>query len=379
MLSVNPRAYREVGDELLSEVPATTVVERAFALDAARHLSFAGRFPAFAAKPDRWVSWLPFAVHAGKRLIREHQPSAILSTYPIATAHLIGKRLATWSGLPWIADFRDSMYDEGYPAEPRQRAIHVGIDRDVAEHCTRALVTTPATQRLYRARYPKLPDEHWQLIPNGYGEHDFAALEAQADGGMANADAGRTVLLHAGILYPVERDPLPFLHALRSLKQRGMLDASRLLIRLRATAHDDLYAPMIDSLGLGDVVELAPALAYRDALAEMTRVAGLLLFQAAGCNHQVPAKLYEYLRAQRPIIALTDAAGDTAQTLREAGADNLLPLDNQAAIEAELPLLLDRLAGKQLRVAPRDLVSHYSREHGAARLADLLREITRQD
>lgn len=374
VLTVHPRAYPEVGADLLNEIPETTVVERAFALDAARHLSLAGRFPKFAANPDRWASWLPFALHAGRRLIGDNAPSAILSTYPIATAHLVGERLAAWSGLPWIADFRDSMYDDGYPTDPRQRAIHVRIDRAVAQGCTRALVTTPATRRLYRSRYPALPDRHWQLIPNGYSEHDFAALGPQAGGDAG--DSGRRVLLHSGILYPVERDPVPFFKALRALKRMGVLDASRLQVRLRATAHDEIYAPILRDMDLDDLVELAPALPYREALAEMTHVDGLLLLQAAGCNHQVPAKLYEYLRAQRPIIALTDAGGDTAQILREAGADNLLPLDSQARIEAGLPAMLDALDQGRLRVAPRALVDRYSREHGAARLAEILQEIT---
>ena len=43
---------------------------------------------------------------------------------------------------------------------------------------------------------------------------------------------------------------------------------------------------------------------------------GLLLLQASNCNDQVPAKAYEYLRCHRPVLALTDPAGDTAELLR---------------------------------------------------------------
>ena len=57
VLSAHPRAYSAVSADLLKEVPPDTVVERAFALDAARHLSIAGRYPGFLARPDRWRSW----------------------------------------------------------------------------------------------------------------------------------------------------------------------------------------------------------------------------------------------------------------------------------------------------------------------------------
>jgi hypothetical protein len=65
------------------------------------------------------------------------------------------------------------------------------------------------------------------------------------------------------------------------------------------------------------VVLLAPALPYREALRETMDVDGLLVFQAANCNHQIPTKIYEYFRTRRPILALTDPSGDTAAALRE--------------------------------------------------------------
>ena len=72
------------------------------------------------------------------------------------------------------------------------------------------------------------------------------------------------------------------------------------------------------------------------ALAEQLAADGLLLFQAANCNHQIPAKLYEYLRAGRPILALTDAAGNTAATLRGA------PLNHTGVMRAAAELARGR-------------------------------------
>ena len=55
----------------------------------------------------------------------------------------------------------------------------------------------------------------------------------------------------------------------------------------------------------------------------MLTVDGLLVLQAANCNDQIPAKTYEYLRAQQPLLALTDPAGDTADVIRRAGIDTI--------------------------------------------------------
>jgi hypothetical protein len=89
-LSANPRAYPQCGEEQLSEIPRSAVVERAFALDTARHLAIRGAYARWLAQPDRWSSWWFGAVPAGLRLIRTYRPEVIWSTYPIPTAHLIG-------------------------------------------------------------------------------------------------------------------------------------------------------------------------------------------------------------------------------------------------------------------------------------------------
>src|SRR5215470_2462779 len=90
VLAPHARAYGAVGDDLMQELPSGLVVERAFALDAARHLAIRGRYLGGLAIPDRYVYWVLGAVPAGLGLIRRYRPKVLWSTYPIATAHLIG-------------------------------------------------------------------------------------------------------------------------------------------------------------------------------------------------------------------------------------------------------------------------------------------------
>ena len=57
VLTADPRAYERTSDDLDAEVPPEVPVVCAFALDTARHLSVAGRYPGFLARPDRWLTW----------------------------------------------------------------------------------------------------------------------------------------------------------------------------------------------------------------------------------------------------------------------------------------------------------------------------------
>jgi glycosyltransferase involved in cell wall biosynthesis len=371
VLSCVTRAYSQIDAASMDDVPSGTVVERAFALDAARHLAVRGHYPAWLARPDRWVSWWPDAVRRGMRLLHNRTTHAILSTYPIATAHLIGHSLARRSGLPWVADFRDPMAQDGYPADPRTWASFKRIEERAFARAAACTFTTPSAASLYRDRYPA-SSSRVEVIENGYDEEAFLDITeaAAAKGPLVD---GVITLLHSGIVYPDERDPTHLFIALAQLKARG-IDARRLRVRFRAPVHESLLRTIAQRHDVEAMIEVAPAVPYQEALAEMLRADGLLILQAANCNAQVPAKLYEYLRARRPILALTDPAGDTAAVLRASGCIAVAPLDDAAAIVA----LLARVIRGQRdgTIASDAAIARASRLGRAEQLARLLDSVS---
>jgi len=303
-------------------------VYRSLALDSARHLALGGRYPAWLARPDRWVSWWISAVPRGLALIRQYRPSAIWSTYPITTAHMIALTLHRLTGLPWIADQRDPLTDTDYPPDRRTRAMHLWLERQLLRHAAALVCTTPGAIRDWTTRYADPVPRHLALIENGYDEGAFALAPSSQPKPLAAQAPFR--LLHSGLVYPSERDPTQLFAALSALKRDGVVSAANFMLTLRASGHEAFLAGLIEHHGIKDMVQLGPALAYPDALAEMLSADGLLLLQGANCNAQIPAKLYEYLRAARPILALTDPDGGTAGALRLAGIDTIGRLDSSA-------------------------------------------------
>jgi hypothetical protein len=369
VLTAHPRAYESTSQDLLRDVPENVVVERAFALDTARHLAIGGRYPGILARPDRWKSWSLGAVPAGLRLIRQHRPAIIWSTYPIATAHRVADRLHRMSGIPWVADFRDPMAQDGYPEDPKTWAAFERIERSAISNAACAIFTTRGAAGMYRSRYPENADRI-RVIENGFDEESFNGIA-----GGAPLIAGKTTLLHSGVIYPVERDPTQFFGTLATLWKSGRISPDSLRVRFRAPAHDKVILGIAERLGVAPFVECLPSIPYREALGEMMRADGLLVMQAANCNEQIPAKVYEYLRAQRPMLGLTDPKGDTADLMLRAGVRHIAPLDVPDRIAETL---LDFLAGlREGRVAApaRDLVSQHSRLSRTSELAEILRTI----
>jgi glycosyltransferase involved in cell wall biosynthesis len=369
VLSAHPRAYEDAGG---APYTGPAEVTRAFALDTARHLALGGRYARALALPDRWISWVLGAVPAGLRLARRHRPRVIWSTYPIASAHLVGLALHRLTGLPWVADLRDPMIDDAYPLDPWMRRAAAWVERQTVHHCARAVCTTPGAVRSYRARYPELPPERFRLIENGYDEEEFAHAPAHAPAASENRPF---VLLHSGIVYPSERDPAPLFAALGRLRREGAPGIADFRLCLRAPVHEALLAALAREHGVEDMVEIGPVLPYRAALAEMLAADGLLVLQAANCNDQVPAKLYEYLRAGRPVLALTDAAGDTAALMRAAAVDTVAPLDDADAIAQGLLRFLALARSGRAPLAAPAFVQRQSREARTAQLAALLDEV----
>lgn len=369
VLTVDPRAYPVSQDDQLRDVPPGVAVTRAFGVDAARHLAIRGRYPKLFALPDRWSSWWLAAVPTGLRLIRRHRPRLIWSTYPIATSPLIALALHRASGVPWVADLRDSMTEDDYPRDPAVRRCYRWIERRTMVHAARVVFTAPSTREMYLKRYPWLSADRCVVIPNGYDEEDFERIVPTA-GGVPDTRPVR--LLHAGVLYPEERDPRPFLRAVARLKQEGRLDAASVTIELRAPGSERYYATMVAEMNLADVVRLLPALPYRRSLEDCASASGLLLFQGASCNHQIPAKTYEYLRVGRPILGLTTDEGDTAEVLREAGGATIVAMDDERAIHAALPRFVAAVRAGTHPLPDRAVVGRYTRGRQTGDLARCL-------
>ena len=374
VLTITPRAYESVAAAAGNEMPPNVRVERAFGLDAARQLSLFGRYPRRLAIPDRWATWRSWAVRKARRILATEPVDAIWSTFPIATAHEIGLAIAEESRLPWVAEFRDPMWQGDYPPDPAINRAWQQLEQRVFAHADRVVVTTPSAVSLYADRFPTFARQRIVQIENGYDEETFAraAEPGSSSRRTEHAGDGPITLLHSGIVYRSERDPTQLFQAVANLKARGALSPRKLQIILRASSNEAVYRSDLAALDIDDIVRLEPGIDYLRALQEMLTVDGLLLLQAANCNAQVPAKLYEYLRAGRPILALTDPNGDTARTLGAAGAGLIARLDSTPEIEQALLAFIQQIRSGTWRQPSHESIAKYSREVQTGELAHLL-------
>src|SRR6185369_7354425 len=182
----------------------------------------------------------------------------------------------------------------------------------------------------------------------GFDPDDFDGLPPPAGGGTP----GAVEVAHFGQLYGL-RSGRFLLQALARLR-----DADRdAFARLRVVFHGSIdgeaaFRAQADALGVAGALAIAGALPHAQALARQ-RASDVLL--VLGPEHQdaevqVPAKLYEYLAAGRPILSLSRAGGAIEETLRAAAVpfEQAEP-DDPEAIAAALARVVRR------RAAPADV------------------------
>src|SRR5699024_1190823 len=146
-----------------------------FARDVRETFSIRHKYPSVFAVPDRQSSWWLGAVPTGLRLIRRYRPRVLWATQPTPTAFWIALSLHRITGVPWVADFRDPI---GFGVSGLADRMRRWIERKTVHGCARAVFTTAGAAEIYAHKYPTVPTQRWTVIPNGYDETDFRALNA---------------------------------------------------------------------------------------------------------------------------------------------------------------------------------------------------------
>lgn len=283
--------------------------------------------------PDAHVAaWVPFAIPAARRLVRERAIDCLITNSPSDSTHLLGFALGRRRPA-WLADFEDGWRFEPlrgpWPTTVQDR-LDAALERrvargaDVGVGLSEPIAADLATRLGMSAGY----------VPNGWDPDLDAAVDTASPPAL---EPGTFSLVHTGVLSHAERrDPGPFFAALAALAREAPAEAARLRLVLagRLTAED---AAMLDALPseARALVRHLGALSREEAVALQRRADALLLLVSGEHRSQVTGKLFEYLAADRPILALADA-NEAARIVRETRTGTVVVPSDSAAIAAAL-------------------------------------------
>lgn len=338
------------------------------------------------AVPDAYTGWILPAVFHGFRLVRRLGVAHLFSSGPCWTNHVVALALARLTRLPWTAHFRDPWPHRGirvpsYPSPSSAASLwlNAALERMVIRSTDAVVCVTEPHTALLRRLYPKARASKFLTIPNGFDGGEWDLLE----GGGREPRRSRTerfTVTYAGSLYMGRRSPLPLFRALSSLIQAGEIARDRIRLDLFGwcdTAEGRPVARMAAECGLDGCVSVTGPLGRQETLRRLVR-SDLLLLLAEGWAYQIPGKTYEYLRAGRPILALTSAGALADLLQRTGGAWVVDPADNAGIRAALRQAYRAWVEGRVLLGADPALVSRFDRRILATRFAELFEQIGRE-
>jgi len=317
--------------------------------------------------PDARIGWYPYAIPQGLKIIRDQNIDAIYSSSPPYTTAVIARKLHRVTSVPWVAGFRDPW--TGFLSTP-DRWI---LPRIVDEHLERSVFhDADAIEAAWRgilkditSKVPTINRQKLLYLPNGFDRDDYPALEPREN--------SRFTVTYTGSMYG-KRNPWTFLQAVEGLVRAENVDPRKILLKFIGRFGTDVRN-MLQSSSLHDSIELIPYLPHSTSVKALLQSDALLLIvdeAGAGSNEIVPGKVFEYIGAQRPIIALAPE-GAIAELMRETrsgfvAANQDIPSIQRAFIECYENFLYHRPKSEQ----DREAVKRYDRREITHQLAALL-------
>jgi glycosyltransferase involved in cell wall biosynthesis len=299
----------------------------------------------FVLYPDSQVGWYPGAVFSGLRALRRRHFDAIYSSSNPFTAHLVARTLSRRSGLPWIAEFRDPWRD-GLPPDHPYRARAARLEASVAADATRVVMPTPTWAEHYGGLWGRTVD----VLPNGF---DVPI--------RAGDPPVRPTLTHLGSFYPGRQDLTALWAALKDSTEPPRV---RFVGELPEALRDE-----IEAFGIESLVEATGFLPHDVAMRTMASSSMLVASgfppDKPATRGWVPAKLFDYLATDLPILYLADPDTDAARMLADQPGCYVVEPTDVSGVAAALRSGLD--GARHARS-----VDQLSRRARTEALADLL-------
>jgi glycosyltransferase involved in cell wall biosynthesis len=320
------------------------------------------------AYPDGVKSWYSVALTEAKEVIRKEKFDAIISSSPPVTCHLIAKAINIKYKLPWVADLRDLWtQNHNYNYGPVRKLIERRLEINTLKLAD-ALVTVsePLAQKL-RTLHKGKPI---YSIPNGYDPDEVETRPLTRE----------FTITYTGHIYKGKMNPYSLFKAISELISEGKIERHRIIIRFYGVTGNYWLQKKIEQFNLEDIVVLYPKIP-RDAALNKQRESQILLL----LNWEHPeetgvytGKIFEYLAAKRPILAIGGPKGVVTELLEETGA-GIHALNYEQLKQALLGFYNEYLTyGQVLYKGNWEKISRYSHREMAKKFAELLDRIIRR-
>jgi glycosyltransferase involved in cell wall biosynthesis len=314
--------------------------------------------------PDARVGWVAPSVTFLKEYLSTHQVDCIITSGPPHSLHLIGMALQKQIKKPWIADFRDPWttihYHKSLRLTKASALKHKKLESLVLNKADHILVTSPSTKK----ECSLLTKKPITLITNGFDTINEVVPSLDKKFSIA----------HIGSLL-TERNPLLFWEVLSEIALNNQDFASDFEITLAGVVSDEVLTS-IASFGLTNNITLKGYVPHKVAikLQHSAQILLLLEMDTQETKAIIPGKLFEYLQARRPIIALGPDGSDVQGILEDTASGCYIAPTQKDRLHKQILLYYRAYKNGTLSVPSND-ISAFTRKSLTKRLAGVIKTV----
>lgn len=322
--------------------------------------------------PDDYMLWGVRAYFRARRLCREQQIDLIYTSLPPFSSAIAGSLLKRRTGIPWVVDYRDlwigDVLREWLP--PARTRIESWLEKRLVRHAD--AVVAVSEQKTAFLREHLGGERIWETITNGYDTESFAYLLAQPRPSRSTLD-----FVYAGRLFKNRRG-YALLHALGELVQAD----SGLRERVRVHFYGGIepvifeeYQRLTRHYGLESILCFHGDVDFETSKRVQVEADYLLLIVDTGATSDgvIPGKVFEYVAAKRPVLALCDSKA-TREIIQQANIGQVVGTQDQEGCREALAQIFAK-ESHELRDVNQDYLSQFERYALSQRLAALFERL----
>ena len=311
--------------------------------------------------PDARVFWVKPSVKYLSSYISKHQIDTIITTGPPHSVHLIGMQLKVKHKLRWYADFRDPWTDISYHKNlnltQNTQQKHFKLERQVLNTSDQIIVTSSQTKQLFS----KITQPPISVITNGFDDENVSSITLDS----------KFSLTHIGSIFD-QRNPTLLWNVLSELIEEFPEFKANFQLVLVGNVSADIKASM-DSAKLTSFLKIVGSVTHNEAIMYQRKTQVLLLIEAntTEASYIIPGKLFEYINANRPILALGPKQSDIPSILKDTQTGKYFDYENETALKTHILELFENYKTNTLSVASKD-IERFSRKNCTKQLAEVL-------
>ncbi len=311
--------------------------------------------------PDARKYWVGPSVKFLSEIIKNEQIDTLITTGPPHSVHLIGLQLKQKHSIKWLADFRDPWTSIGYHKKLKltesSQKKHKQLEALVLNNADKLIVTSHLTKKEFEG-ITKVPIT---VITNGY--------DSNYPGG-AHLDE-RFTITHVGSLL-TGRNPKNLWRVLSELAAVNEGFRADLQLEFIGVVSQDI----IDSIyryELAPYLKLKGYVSHAEAVRRQQQSQILLLVEIDSEETRgiIPGKLFEYMAARRPILALGPKIWEAGNIISDTNTGATFDYKNRSELKNIILEWYGAFKKGSLNIAPQGIDS-YSRRALTEQLAKLL-------